>query len=262
MIEVRNAFKHYGEQVILEKLNITIQSGEFITMVGASGCGKSTFLKMILGTEKPSKGEVILNGNPIPNEPSSDVGVVFQQYSVFSHLTVLDNLLIVGRFKRNKTLGFFSRQSKRAFTEKTSLLLQKVGLKQVLNKYPHELSGGMRQRLAIAQALLGEPKILLLDEPFGALDPGTRNDMHKLVLELWRELGITVLMVTHDLKEGFYLGTRLWVFDKANHHNIDKHQGSTITYDLPIGNASPELYQELDDKIQPVETLTRLENVR
>ncbi|MBF6058551.1 ABC transporter ATP-binding protein [Thiomicrorhabdus heinhorstiae] len=254
MIEAKNLFKYYGKQSVLEKMNVTIRQGEFITMVGPSGCGKSTFLKMILGTEKPSQGKLLLNGKSFPNEPSAEIGVVFQQYSVFSHLTVLDNLLIVGRFKRNKTLGFFAKGQKRPFVEKALALLEKVGLDNVLDKYPHELSGGMAQRLAIAQALLGEPKILLLDEPFGALDPGTRKDMHKLVLELWKELGITIVMVTHDLKEGFYLGTRLWVFDKANHYSVNKNQGSTLIYDLPIGNNEPELYRELDNRIHPVES--------
>ena len=258
MIEAKGLVKRYGNHTILEKINVTIREGEFITMVGPSGCGKSTFLNMILGTETPSEGKLIVNGIENPMEPSANVGVVFQHYSVFSHLTVLENLLIVGRFKRNKTLGIFATGDKSIFVKKATDLLNKVGLGNVFSKFPHELSGGMRQRLAIAQALLGEPQILLLDEPFGALDPGTRSDMHKLVLRLWKELGITIIMVTHDLKEGFYLGTRLWVFDKIYEEDT-KNQGSTLTYDLPIGNSEHRLYQKLENKLHPVQKLATLQ---
>ena len=115
-------------------------------------------------------------------------------------------------------------------------LLDRVGLGAALKRYPHELSGGMRQRLAIAQALIRHPRILLLDEPFGALDPGIRADMQQLVLELWREQRLTVFMVTHDIREGFQLGTRLWVFDKVRHDpQAPEAYGARITYDLPVG---------------------------
>lgn len=262
MIEAKNVFMRYQNQTILENINITIKDGEFITIVGPSGCGKSTFLKMILGSEKPSEGEWIINNKLSPDEPSADVGVVFQQYSVFPHLSVLGNLLIVGFFKRYKSMEIVTRGEKKIFREKAVCLLEKVGLENVINKYPHELSGGMRQRLAIAQALLGEPKILLLDEPFGALDPGTRGDMHKLVLKLWKELGITVIMVTHDLKEGFYLGTRLWVFDKAQYNDDTTNHGSTLTYDIQINNKKQDVYHELDNKINPIEKFTTLDETQ
>ena len=125
-------------------------------------------------------------------------------------------------------------------------MLEQVGLTHVFNKYPNDLSGGMRQRLAIAQTLLANPRVLLLDEPFGALDPGIRAEMHELVLSLWKEHQLTVFMVTHDLKEGFYLGTRLWVLDKVRldptYHNA---YGANITYDLPVGQNDSELYQDI-----------------
>jgi NitT/TauT family transport system ATP-binding protein len=127
-----------------------------------------------------------------------------------------------------------------------------VGLNEAKDKYPHELSGGMQQRLAIAQALIKKPKILLLDEPFGALDPGIRKDMHKLVLSLWKKYQLTIFMVTHDLAEGFHLGTRLWVFDKIRK---DPHEptrfGSTITFDLPVGATEDETLLEIEAAIQP-----------
>jgi NitT/TauT family transport system ATP-binding protein len=114
----------------------------------------------------------------------------------------------------------------------------------------------MKQRLAIAQALLGKPRILLLDEPFGALDPGIRADMHELVLNLWKEHKLTVFMVTHDLKEGFYLGTRLWVFDKLRQDPQAPHRyGAGVTYDLPVGQMDKAVYQQIDDHLRPVPEL-------
>jgi NitT/TauT family transport system ATP-binding protein len=125
------------------------------------------------------------------------------------------------------------------FLEEAKALLQAVGLSHALDQYPAALSGGMQQRLALAQALMAKPRILLLDEPFGALDPGIRADMHQLILTLWQQTGLTIFMITHDLKEGFSLGTRLWVFDKRRHDAQAPHRyGAAITYDLPL--AHPE----------------------
>jgi NitT/TauT family transport system ATP-binding protein len=121
-----------------------------------------------------------------------------------------------------------------------------------LKKFPHELSGGMRQRLAIAQALIRQPRVLLLDEPFGALDPGIRADMHQLILRLWREHQLTVFMVTHDLSEGFYLGTRLWVFDKLRHDpQAPNAYGAGITYDLPVNRPVTAIPDELNVIMKP-----------
>jgi len=235
MIEARNLWKTFGDHTVLERINITVSEGEFVTLVGASGCGKTTILKMLLGVESVSRGTLNLDGVAIPQEPGSDRGVVFQQYSVFPHMSVLENVVAAIGFQKRGFSGYLFGQDKARAHEQSMQMLEKVGLTQSVNKYPHELSGGMRQRLAIAQALLVQPRILLLDEPFGALDPGIRADMHALVLDLWREHKLTVFMVTHDLKEGFHLGTRLWVFDKPR---IDPHApeayGATITYDLPI----------------------------
>jgi NitT/TauT family transport system ATP-binding protein len=150
---------------------------------------------------------------------------------------VLDNVALGLELPRSPLLGRLFGSAKREAREQASVLLHKVGLGHSLDKYPAQLSGGMQQRLAIAQALIMKPRVLLLDEPFGALDPGIRKDMHGLLLELWRETQLTVFMVTHDLSEGFSLGTRLLVFDKVR---VDPHApgayGARITYDIPLNS--------------------------
>ena len=236
-ISVKNVWQQYDDQMVLEGLNLSVAEGEFCTLVGASGCGKSTFLRLLLGQEVPSKGKILLDGKALASEPDSSRGVVFQRYSVFPHLSVLDNVALGLELPRSALLGRLFGNAKREAREQASVLLHKVGLGHSLDKYPTQLSGGMQQRLAIAQALIMKPRVLLLDEPFGALDPGIRKDMHALLLELWRETQLTVFMVTHDLSEGFNLGTRLMVFDKVRH---DPHApgayGARITYDIPLNS--------------------------
>lgn len=251
MLEARNLWKSYGDTVVLERINMRVKEGEFVTLVGTSGCGKSTFLKMLLGTETPSQGQLLLDGVPVVDEPGPDRGIVFQQYSVFPHMTVLANVMASRGFQRRGLTGHLFGASRRAARAEAEQMLQRVGLGHALDKYPHELSGGMRQRLAIAQALLAKPRILLLDEPFGALDPGIRKDMHVLVLELWREYKLTVFMVTHDLKEGFYLGTRLWVFDKVRHDpDAPNAYGASITFDLPVGRQDAADYAAISETLE------------
>ncbi|UFI43999.1 ABC transporter ATP-binding protein [Pseudomonas savastanoi] len=234
---VRNVWQQYDDQVVLEGLNLDVAEGEFCTLVGASGCGKSTFLRLLLGQETPSRGLITLDGKALRNEPDASRGVVFQRYSVFPHLSVLDNVALGLELPRSAWLGRLFGQAKSEAREHAAQLLGKVGLGHALDKYPTQLSGGMQQRLAIAQALIMKPRVLLLDEPFGALDPGIRKDMHHLLLDLWRETKLTVFMVTHDLSEGFNLGTRLLVFDKVRH---DPHApgayGARITYDIPLNS--------------------------
>jgi NitT/TauT family transport system ATP-binding protein len=236
-ISVQNVWQQYGDQVVLEGLNLSVAEGEFCTLVGASGCGKSTFLRLLLGQEVPSKGKILLDGKALASEPDASRGVVFQRYSVFPHLSVLDNVALGLELPRSALLGRLFGNAKREAREQAAVLLNKVGLGHSLDKYPTQLSGGMQQRLAIAQALIMQPRVLLLDEPFGALDPGIRKDMHALLLDLWRETQLTVFMVTHDLSEGFNLGTRLLVFDKVR---IDPHApgayGARITYDIPLNS--------------------------
>lgn len=246
-IKVNNLWMSYGEQVVLERINLEIQEGQFCTLVGASGCGKSTFLRLLLGQEKPTKGSITLGGQPLAAEPDASRGIVFQKYSVLPHLTVLDNVALALELPQSPWLGRLFGHAKAAAREEARAMLDKVGLGAALAKYPHQLSGGMQQRLAIAQALMGKPRVLLLDEPFGALDPGIRKDMHQLLQELWAQTRLTVFMVTHDLSEGFLLGTRLLVFDKVRLDPQAPHAyGAAITYDIPLNQNRTAALDALD----------------
>ena len=235
MIEIRNLWKQYDDQVVLERLNLRIAQGEFCSMVGASGCGKSTFLRLLLGQERPTRGEILLDGEPLPSEPDPHRGVVYQRYSVFPHLTVLRNVMLGLELPHAPFTGRLFGARRRLARDEAVAMLARVGLADSLDKYPHQLSGGMQQRLALAQALVMKPRVLLLDEPFGALDPGIRRDMHELLTGLWREAKLTVFMVTHDLKEGFTLGSRVLVFDKVRiDPQAPQAYGARITYDIPL----------------------------
>jgi NitT/TauT family transport system ATP-binding protein len=171
----------------------------------------------------------------LPSEPGPDRGIVFQRYSLFPHLTVIDNLLLGLELRGSPMLGRLFGGRRRRALDRADQLLDAVGLQGAADKYPKALSGGMQQRLSIAQSVICEPKILLLDEPFGALDPGITSDMHTLILKLWNMNKMTVFMVTHDLQESFALGTRLLVFDKVR---VDPQApdafGATITFNIPL----------------------------
>ena len=243
-ISVKNLWKEYGKTVVLENLNLEVDKGEFCALVGASGCGKSTFLKMLLGQEKSTRGKLTLEGEPFPDEPDCNRGIVFQRYSVFPHLSVRDNVLMGLELEQRPFLGKLFGMARREALIKVDAMLESVGLGDAVGKWPHQLSGGMQQRLAIAQSFIMRPRVLLLDEPFGALDPGIRTDMHDLLLKLWKETGVTIFMVTHDLKEGFHLGTRLMVFDKLRRDpHCPEAYGATITYDLPIGKTGARMLE-------------------
>ena len=233
-VSVRNLFKSYDGRPVLEGVSLDAAEGEFVSMVGASGCGKSTFLRLLLAQEQPTRGEIRIAGADPAAEPNRDRGVVFQRYSVFPHMTVRENLIAAAEFGTTRW-GRFRGSRRREAAREADAALQRIGLGHVADAYPAALSGGMQQRLAIDQALAGKPRILLLDEPFGALDPGTRVSMHDFLLELKHETGMTVFMVTHDLKEGFKLGDRVLVFDKPRWDPHDPEAfGATITYDLDV----------------------------
>ena len=240
-VTVQHLWKEFAGQVVLENVNLQVDDHEFVTIVGASGCGKTTFLKMLLGVESPSRGAFLIDGQPLASEPGPDRGIVFQRYSLFPHLTVLNNLLLGLELHGSPILGHLFGARRRRAVEKACELLEAVGLQASADKYPAQLSGGMQQRLSIAQSVICEPKILLLDEPFGALDPGITADMHALILKLWNMNKMTIFMVTHDLQESFALGTRVLVFDKVR---VDAQApeafGATISFNIPLkGHRSP-----------------------
>jgi NitT/TauT family transport system ATP-binding protein len=234
-VTVKHLWKEFGKQVVLENVNLHIDDHEFVTIVGASGCGKTTFLRMLLGIESPSRGSCLIDGQPLADEPGPDRGIVFQRYSLFPHLTVMKNLMLGLELRDARLFGRLFGAARRRALDKARELLEAVGLQSAADKYPAQLSGGMQQRLSIAQSVIREPKILLLDEPFGALDPGITADMHALIIKLWNIHKMTIFMVTHDLKESFALGTRLLVFDKVR---VDPQSperfGATITYNIPL----------------------------
>jgi NitT/TauT family transport system ATP-binding protein len=234
-VAVRNLWHQYGERVILEHLTFEIEPGSFVAVAGPSGCGKSTLLRLLLGQERPSKGSIEIDGAPLLPEPGPDRGVVFQRYSAFPHLTVLENVLLGLEFERGSWLGRLFGASRRAAVTLAEQYLDAVGLGGEADRYPHMLSGGMQQRLSIAQALIRQPKLLLLDEPFGALDPGTKDAIHRLVVDLWNATGMTILMVTHDLSEAFKLGSRVLVLDRLRSDpQAPERYGASLTYDLPL----------------------------
>ncbi len=235
-ISVRDVWQIYGGRVVLERISLEIKSGSFVAIVGPSGCGKTTFLRMLMSEERPSRGTILLDGRPLPDEPTADRGVVFQRYSVLPHLTVLGNVMLPLEFAGSRMLGRLFGAARREAQEEARAMLAHVGLDGTEHLYPAQLSGGMQQRLALAQALMGKPRVLLLDEPFSALDPGTRAEIHGLTKRLWEEMGMTVVMVTHDLSEAFRLGTRIVVFER-----LEPERGTRITFDIPLeGRKKPQ----------------------
>jgi len=241
ILAFRNVWLEYGDKIVLERVDLAIAERSFVSIVGPSGAGKSSFLRLALGQEAPTRGRILLDGKPLAPECGPDRGVVFQRYSVFPHLTALRNVMFGAECTRAPLTARLFGRARREAADAAAAMLVEVGLGDALDAYPAQLSGGMQQRLAIAQALMARPRVLLLDEPFGALDPGIRQDMHRLILRLWEEHALTVLMVTHDIGEAFALGTRVLTFDKRR---VDPHAphrfGATATYDLHLTRKARE----------------------
>ena len=209
-IRVRGLGKLFGEpprQVeALKGIDLDVCDNEFVTLVGASGCGKSTLLRIIGGLEYHSSGEILANGKPVGG-PGADRAMVFQHYSLYPWLNVNDNIRFSRRLcanRENLTSADVEVASGRA-----DALLNLMGLSNMVHAYPNQLSGGMQQRVAIARALLGRPEILLMDEPFGALDAQTREVMHDLIRHVFKLERATIVFVTHDVEEAIYLGQRV-----------------------------------------------------
>ena len=241
LLQIMDVYQAYGDKVILDDIDLTVRAGELCTLVGPSGAGKSTLLRLVLGQEFPSQGRLLLDGRPL-GFPESSRGVVFQRYSLFSHLTVLDNVALGLKLKAGPIDGWRRRA---AFREEALHYLERVRLATHGDKYPHELSGGMQQRVAIAQSLIMKPRILLMDEPFGALDADTREEMQVFLLERWDETHMTVFFVTHDLEEAVYLGTRILALSPYYTDGREDHvrRGARIVadYQLPRVASSTEV---------------------
>lgn len=192
---------HQGPVTALQDINFKTHRREFVCVIGPSGCGKSTLIRILAGLESHSSGEVLLDGKPV-NGPGRDRGMVFQGYTLFPWLTV----------KKNVMFGLEVNNAGRNEAESQARQwLELVGLSKFADHYPHQLSGGMKQRVAIARALANQPRILLMDEPFGALDAQTRAKMQSHLLEIWKNIDITILFITHDLDEAIFLADRILV---------------------------------------------------
>ncbi len=213
IIEYKNICMAYGEKTIIENFNLSIEKGEFVTIIGSSGCGKTTILKMVNGLMEPVSGEVLVEGNSTRQADLTmlrrNIGYAIQGSVLFPHMTVEKNIAYVPNLLNKKD----KKRTEQAVTKWMNI----VGLEDSLRgRYPAELSGGQQQRVGIARALAASPDILLMDEPFGAVDEITRGSLQEEIARIHRETGITVLFVTHDIGEALKLGTKVLVMDAGS----------------------------------------------
>lgn len=212
VIELKDITMSYGTNKILEHFNLCVEQGTFLTMIGSSGCGKTTALKLMNGLLTPEQGTVLINGQDIAhtdiNELRRNIGYVIQEIGLFPHMTIEKNICYVPNLYKNR--------DKAAIAKRARKLAKIVSLEEsMLSRYPSELSGGQRQRVGIARALMNSPKIILMDEPFGAVDEITRKRLQEEILRIHEELGGTIVFVTHDIKEALKLGSRVLVMDQG-----------------------------------------------
>ncbi|MEE1342921.1 MAG: ATP-binding cassette domain-containing protein, partial [Lachnospiraceae bacterium] len=207
LIQLEHIHKSYGKQTIIEDLSLEVRDGEFLTLLGPSGCGKTTLLRMINGFETPDKGEVLLDGvNQVAIQPNKrEVNTVFQSYALFPHLTVRENIEFSLKMKK---------VDKNEIKERVDEVLELTNLEALASRKPGKLSGGQQQRVAIARSLVNKPKVLLLDEPLGALDLKLRKQMQIELKKMQRRLGITYVYVTHDQEEALTISDRIVVLNK------------------------------------------------
>ena len=267
-LEVLNVSHWYGKNRVLHNVNLQIAAGQIVAVVGPSGCGKSTLLRAILGTHPPKAGKIIANGHKI-TEPTRDVGIVYQNYSLYEFLTARENISLGLKLDQTsfpqRVFGFPSYlRLRREHQKQSEAFLKKVGLQEAAELYPGQMSGGMRQRVALAQALILKPKIVLLDEPFGALDESMREELQVMLLRFYQEnllakkAGLvpeyTILMVTHELNEAIYVSDR--VIGMSRYHT-EGALGSSIVYDRPSPVFQPEDPRDFSKFIDQREELRR-----
>lgn len=219
VIEYRNVSMAYGDKEIIHGLSLAVEQGEFVTIIGSSGCGKTTLLKMVNGLVVPTGGDVLVEGKSTREldltELRRNIGYAIQGSVLFPHMTVYQNIAYVP--------SLLNKRDKKRTQRAVSKWMDIVGLEEaLLERYPSELSGGQQQRVGIARALAASPEILLMDEPFGAVDEITRASLQEEISRIHKETGITVLFVTHDINEAMKLGTRILVMDKGQIQQYDR----------------------------------------
>ncbi|UEL49080.1 ATP-binding cassette domain-containing protein [Terrisporobacter hibernicus] len=212
IIKFENVSKIYKDKVVLENFNLDIKKGEFLTIIGSSGCGKTTVLKLINGLIYAEKGKVIVNGNDILQtnqiQLRRNIGYVIQDIGLFPHMTVERNISYV--------LNLSKIKNKELIKDKVDTIIKVVGMDyDILKRYPSELSGGQKQRVGIARALVSSPKILLMDEPFCSVDEITRRILQEAIIDIYKNLGVTIIFITHDIKEALKLGTKVAVMNEG-----------------------------------------------
>jgi sulfate/thiosulfate transport system ATP-binding protein len=233
-IQVINVSKNFGQFSALDDVSLNIEPGELVALLGPSGSGKTTLLRVIAGLERPDRGQIIFNGTDTTHAPiqEREVGFVFQHYALFRHMNIFENVAFGLRVRPRKT-----RPPEDEIRERVFRLLKLVQLDWLAERYPHQLSGGQRQRIALARALAVEPRVLLLDEPFGALDAKVRKELRRWLRRLHDEIQLTSVFVTHDQEEALEVADRVVVF---NHGKIEQVGTPEDVYDHP---ATPFVYQ-------------------
>ena len=237
LIQFEKVSVSYGapSHPVLSSIDLSIEEGEFVCLLGQTGCGKSTLLRLVLGSEQPCEGRVLIDGTE-HDQPDPICGYVPQKYSLFPDKTVMGNITFgpeVSEFNLLTRLTPRYFRQRREFRQQAMQYIRRIGLQDAdAGKYPDQLSGGMQQRVAIAQALVNRPRILLLDEAFSALDPGTRRDMQVLIRQLWQGTGVTLVFVTHNTQEALQLGTRVIVLARET-----PNHGSRVVLDLAVSSS-------------------------
>ena len=241
-LQVSNVSKSFGHgakaKLVLDRVSFELHSGEFLALVGSSGSGKSTVMRLIAGLERPSAGSIRIDGRSVRG-PGSDRGMVFQKYSLYPWLTAAQNVAFGMELQR---------RPRQEIRERTAYFLEVVGLADAARRLPRELSGGMQQRIAIARALAAEPQVLLLDEPFGALDIQIRESMQEFLHGLWLKTGLTALLITHDLEEALLLANRVHIMAPSPGRIVRSVEVSLDRRDMGHLRVSPqflELREEL-----------------
>jgi sulfate/thiosulfate transport system ATP-binding protein len=282
-IEIKNLVKKFGEYTALNDVNLSVETGELVALLGPSGCGKTTLLRIIAGIEPLDSGSVLAGGNDVSGMSVQDrrIGFVFQHYALFRHMTVFENVAFGIRVKPRRL-----RPAKKEIREKVLSLLKLVQLEWAADRYPAQLSGGQRQRVALARALAVEPKILLLDEPFGALDAQVRRELRRWLRRLHNELQITSVFVTHDQEEALEVADRIIVMNAGQivqagtPEEIYEHPANLFVYKFlgsvnlfhgrvddgigRIGDAAfqPEQHEDIPDADQPFVAYIRPHEIR